>query len=129
MVMMRFNAGFDNIATKKSLRPTTYAPAPSTYVQNTSPVTYRVHLVTNQVHPASAHTTATLPHAHVPPAPATLPHALVPPQVHPAYAHAHPQPLLYQKSSPNVIQESHPHDVRPSRPRTTTNQDYDEALQ
>jgi hypothetical protein len=60
---------------------------------------------------------------------ATLPHAPVHTQVHPAYAHAHPQPPLYQKSSPNVIQESHPHDVRPYGPSTTTNQDYDEALQ
>jgi hypothetical protein len=49
---LRFNAGIDNIATKKSLRPTTYAPAPSAYTQNTSPVAYRVHPVTNQVHPA-----------------------------------------------------------------------------
>jgi hypothetical protein len=101
----RFNAGNDDIATKKSLPPTTYAPAPPAYAQNTSPVTYRIHPVTNQVHPAYAHTTATLPHAPVPPAPApaTLPHAPVPPQVHPAYAHSLPQPPLYQKSSPNVI--------------------------
>jgi hypothetical protein len=96
----RFNAGIDNIATKKSLH-----------------TTYQVHPVTNQVHPVHA------------PAPATLPHAPVHTQVHPAYAHAHSQPPLYQKSSPNVIQESHPHDVWPSGPSTSTNQDYDEALQ
>jgi hypothetical protein len=47
----RFNAGINNIATKKSLclttyapasatSPATYAPAPSAYIQNTSPVTY-----------------------------------------------------------------------------------------
>jgi hypothetical protein len=80
----RFNAGIDDIATEKSLR-----------------LTYQVHPVTNQVHPV-----------HAPaPAPATLPHAPAHTQLHPAYAHAHPQPPLYQKSSPNVIQESHPHDV------------------
>jgi hypothetical protein len=69
----RFNAGIDDIATKKSLRSTTYAPAPSAYVQNTSPATYRVHPDTNQVHPVYA------------PASATLPHAPVHTQVHPAY--------------------------------------------
>jgi hypothetical protein len=36
---------------------------------------------------------------------------------------------VYQKSSPNVLQESHLHDVRPYGPSTTTNQDYDVALQ
>jgi hypothetical protein len=78
----RFNAGIDNIATEKPLRPNN-----------------QVHPDTNQVHPVHA------------PAPVTLPHAPVYTQVHPAYAHAHPQPPLYQKSSPNVLQESHPHDV------------------
>jgi hypothetical protein len=96
----RFNVGIDNIATDKSLRHT-----------------YKVHPDTNQVHPVHA------------PAPATLPHDPIYTQVDPAYAHAHPQPPLYQKSSPNVPQESHPHDVWPYRPSTTTNQDYDEALQ
>jgi hypothetical protein len=96
----RFNTGIDNIATEKSLRPNN-----------------QVHPDTNQVYPVNA------------PAPATLPHAPVYTQVDPIYAHAHPQSPLYQKSSPNVLQESHPHDVRPYGPSTTTNQDYDEALQ
>jgi hypothetical protein len=96
----KFNAGIDNIATKKSLHPNN-----------------QVQPDTIQVHPAHAHASATLPHA-----PAYT-------QVDPNYAHTHPQPPLYQKSSPNVLQESHPHDVQPYGPSTTTNQDYDEALQ
>jgi hypothetical protein len=71
----------------------------------------QVHPDTNQVHPV--HTPA--------PAPATLPHAPAYTQVDPNYAYTHPQPPLYQKSSPNVLQESHPHDVRPYGPSTTTN--------
>jgi hypothetical protein len=117
----RFNAGIDNIATSKSVRPTTsastlvpspttYAPAPSpatnqdysAYVQNTSPVIYQVHPVTNQVHPAYAPATVTLPPTPVPrqvhpayvPASATLSPAPAPPQVHPAYTYAHPHSLV-----------------------------------
>jgi hypothetical protein len=136
----RFEAGIDNIATKKPVRSTTYATASAPSPATHAPVTYQVHPVTNQVHPAYVHPQV---HPVYVPAPATLSHAPVHPQVHSAYTYAHPhppvapavnyppgnEPPLCQKSSPSVIQESHPYDILPSGPRATTNQDYDEAHQ
>jgi hypothetical protein len=108
----KINAGIDNIAIKKSLSPND-----------------QVQPDTVQVHPSHVHASAPLPLAPVYPQvnPNYHPH---PVHVHasatmpPNYAHTHPQPPLYQKSSPNVLQESHPHDVQPYGPSTTTNQDY-----
>jgi hypothetical protein len=105
---------------------TTSVPYPirSTNVQNSA--TYQVHPVTHQVHPV---------HHQVHPAYVNPAHVHV---TSPAYANnpvmttALPSqngPPTYQASSPYIIQEPHPYDIRSSGPHMNTPPDYAEALQ